>query len=47
MDNQEIMTDYQANLLLKMALQIIKDSATKEEAAQKLESLIKEKDKSK
>lgn len=37
---EENMTDKQLETILKMIVQIIKDSETKEDAAQKIEALI-------
>ena len=37
------MTDKQFDVLMKSIIQIVKDSATKEEAVEKLQSLIKNK----
>lgn len=39
----ENMTDKQFDVLMKSIIQIVKDSATKEEAVEKLQSLIENK----
>lgn len=39
---QEYMTDKQFDFIMKSVLQIVKDSATKDEAVEKLQKLIEE-----
>lgn len=38
---EEVMTDKQLNTILKMVVQIVKDSADKDEAVEKIEALLK------